>query len=217
MSSHNLEFTVILLRVFAVFIPALLLPGPDFVAVVRSSMTYGKCSGLGTTLGVSLGLCLFASLSLLGLSALLVTYQWLAWNVRVLGGSYLIYLGFRLLWTHRQECAIDSANADTRFKNRPVLFGFLVTLTNPKAIVLFASVFATAVTPTTPSWLMIVMIALVTLSSLTWYALVSVFMSSAAVVKRFQSAKHWIERVAGVCFIGRGGKVLADARNPISP
>ena len=33
--------TVILISVFAIFIPALILPGPDFVAVVRSSMTRG--------------------------------------------------------------------------------------------------------------------------------------------------------------------------------
>ena len=98
-----------------------------------------------------------------------------------------------------------------------ILFGFLVTLTNPKAIVLFASVFATAVTASTPLWLMGVMIALVTASSLTWYSCVSLFMSSDPVMRRFQNAKHWIERAAGVCFIGLGGKVLADAGNPISP
>ena len=88
-----------LISVFAVFIPALILPGPDFVAVVRSSMSHGTRSGLLTTVGVSLGLCFYASLSLLGLSALLMKYQWLTWTVRVLGGAYLMYLGIRLLWT----------------------------------------------------------------------------------------------------------------------
>ena len=210
-----MESTLVLFSVFAVFIPALMLPGPDFVAVVRSSMTYGTGSGLLTTLGVSMGLCLYATLSLLGLSAILVEFQWLTWAVRGLGGSYLIYLGLRLLCTVPRAIAVDDAG--TPSNNRPLLFGFLVTLTNPKAIVLFASVFATAVTSTTPVWLMVVMITLVTLSSLTWYAFVSLFMSSDAVVRRFQRAKHWIERTAGICFIGLGGKLLSDARNPITP
>ncbi len=91
-----------------------------------------------------------------------------------------------------------------------------MTLTNPKAIVLFASVFATAVTASTPTWLMVLMIGLVTASSLVWYSCVSLFMSSGPVMRRFQSARHWIERAAGVCFIGLGGKVLADAGRPIS-
>ena len=210
-----MDYAIVLISVFAIFIPALILPGPDFVAVVRSSMTYGTRAGLLTTLGVSLGLCLYATLSLVGLSAILVKYQWLTWAVRVLGGSYLIYLGIKLLRTKPRQIELDQAGQPSR--NRAVLFGFFVTLTNPKAIVLFASVFATAVTASTPTWLMGVMIGLVTLSSLVWYSCVSVFMSSAPVMRRFQRARHWIERAAGVCFIGLGGKVLADAGNPISP
>ena len=56
---------VILASVFAIFIPALLLPGPDFIAVVRSSMVRGTAAGLLTTLGVSIGLVFYATLSLL--------------------------------------------------------------------------------------------------------------------------------------------------------
>lgn len=207
--------TIVLVSVFAIFIPALLLPGPDFVAVVRSAMTRGRAAGLWTTLGVSAGLGLYATLSLLGLSALLVEYQWLAWTVRVLGAGYLIYLGVRLLLARPQRLEV-SAEED-RPRGNPLLFGFLVTLTNPKAIVLFASVFATAVTASTPTWLLAVMIALVVASSLSWYAVVSLFMSSAPVVRRFGKARHWIERAAGVCFVGIGGRILADARNPVTP
>lgn len=210
-----MDYALVLISVFAVFIPALILPGPDFVAVVRSSMTRGTRAGLLTTLGVSTGLCLYATLSLLGLSAILVKYQWLTWTVRILGGSYLIFLGIRLLWAKPQ--AIEVEGEARPVGSRAILFGFLVTLTNPKAIVLFASVFATAVTASTPFWLMGVMIALVTASSLTWYSCVSLFMSSGPVMRRFQRARHWIERAAGVCFIGLGSKVLADAGRPISP
>jgi threonine/homoserine/homoserine lactone efflux protein len=211
----SMDYAIVLISVFAIFIPALILPGPDFVAVVRSAMTYGTRAGLLTTLGVSLGLCLYATLSLVGLSAILVKYQWLTWAVRILGGSYLIYLGIKLLRTKPRQIELDQAGQPSR--NRAVLFGFFVTLTNPKAIVLFASVFATAVTASTPTWLMGLMIGLVTTSSLVWYSCVSVFMSSAPVMRRFQRARHWIERAAGVCFIGLGGKVLTDAGNPISP
>ncbi len=206
---------VILASVFAIFIPALLLPGPDFIAVVRSSMVRGTAAGLLTTLGVSIGLVFYATLSLLGLSAILVEYQWLTWFVRILGGCYLAWLGFGLLMSKPQTVAIEGE--PDRQKGNPLLFGFLVTLTNPKAIVLFASVFATAVTDTTPAWLMVTMIALVFASAFTWYTLVSLFMSSGPVIRRFQRARHWIERAAGVCFIGIGGKILADTRNPVTP
>lgn len=206
---------VVLISVFAIFIPALMLPGPDFVAVVRSSMTKGTTAGLLTTLGVSIGLGLYASLSLLGLSAILVEYQWLAWSVRVLGGCYLIYLGIRLFFARPQP--LDVSGDAGKPHGTPLLFGFLVTLTNPKAVVLFTSVFATAVTETTSLWLMGLMIGLVVVASLIWYAIVSLFMSSSPVIRRFRNAQHWIERAAGVCFVAIGGRILADSRNPVTP
>ncbi|MEM9358917.1 MAG: LysE family translocator [Pseudomonadota bacterium] len=204
-----------LITIFAIFIPALMLPGPDFVAVVRSSMSHGARAGLMTTLGVSFGLLMYATLSLVGLAAILVEYQWLTWTVRIAGGAYLAYLGIRLLLAKPETLEIEAG--DTPRAGNALLFGFLVTLTNPKAIVLFASVFATAVTDATPVWLMGLIIAIVFASSLIWYTVVSLFMSSTPVMKRFENAKHWIERAAGVCFIGIGGKIMADARNPISP
>lgn len=81
---------------------------------------------------------------------------------------------------------------------------------------LFASVFATAVTAATPLWVMVLMIVLVTASSLIWYSLVSLFMSSAPVMRRFQNARHRIEKAAGACFVAIGIKVMADARSPVS-
>ncbi|MEQ8965692.1 MAG: LysE family translocator [Azospirillaceae bacterium] len=206
---------LVLIGVFAIFLPALVLPGPDFVAVVRSSMAHGVRSGLLTTVGVSCGLCLYASLSLVGLSAILVEYQWVAVTVRVAGGCYLIYLGFRLL--RARPGAIEAGDARPPSGPRALAFGFLVNLTNPKAIVLFASVFATAVGPATPLWLMGTMIALVTASAFVWYAGVSVFMASPAVLRRFGALRHRIERAAGVCFIAFGGKVLTSARDPVAP
>jgi len=104
-----MDYALVLISVFAIFIPALILPGPDFVAVVRSSMTRGTRAGLLTTLGVSMGLCLYATLSLLGLSAILAEYQWLTWTVRVLGGSYLIFLGIKLLRARPQVIELDRA------------------------------------------------------------------------------------------------------------
>lgn len=210
-----MEHVITLIAIFAIFVPALLLPGPDFVAVVRASMTYGAGAGLGTTIGVSAGLGLYATLSLLGLSAILIEYQWLTWLVRSLGGVYLVILGIRLLWAGPHH--IEPAAVTLPSPGRAVLFGFLVTLSNPKAIVLFASVFATAVTAATPGWLMGLIILLVVASSLAWYATVSVGMASALVMRRLEHGLHWIERAAGCCFIALGGKLVADARNPMAP
>lgn len=206
---------LVLVRVFAIFIPALMLPGPDFIAVVRSSMTRGTRAGLMTTLGVSLGLGTYATLGLLGLSAVMVRFEWLAWAVRIAGGAYLVCLGIRLLAARSD--GLDVSAIDRTRPHNAFLFGFGVTLTNPKAIVLFASVFATSVTGATPVWLMGLMVGLVFASAMIWYSLVSLFMSSQPVMRSFGRLGHWIERVAGACFVVIGGRMMLDSRNPVTP
>ncbi len=212
--------TVVLVKVFAIFIPALILPGPDFIAVVRSSMGRGTAAGLLTTLGVSMGLGVYATLGLLGLSAVLVRFEWLAWAIRLAGGAYLIYLGIHLLLAKHERVEVGGAHdggAGDGKRRNPFLFGFGVTLTNPKAIVLFASVFATSVTASTPGWLMALMIVLVMASAAIWYTLVSLFMSSAPVMRSFGHARHRIERAAGACFVLIGGRILLESRTPLTP
>lgn len=204
---------VTLASVFAIFIPALLLPGPDFIGVVRSSMTAGPRAGLLTALGVSLCLGFYATLGMLGLSAVLMRFEWLALAIRVAGGLYLIYLGIKLLFARPGSVELEGGGMK---RQNPFLFGLGVTATNPKAIVLFASVFATAVTPATPGWLMALMVALVVVSSMSWYAVVSLFMSSGPVMRSFGHARHRIERFAGACFVVLGGRILADSRNPLT-
>jgi threonine/homoserine/homoserine lactone efflux protein len=215
MEPSPVQSGLLLAGVFAIFIPALLLPGPDFVAVVRSSMTRGASAGLATTVGVTLGLGMYAALSLVGLSAVLVQYQWLAVAVRVAGGCYLTWLGLRLLFARHED--LDVGDGSDRPRGNALVFGFLVTLTNPKAIVLFSSVFATAVTAQTPAWLMALMVALVMASSLAWYSIVALFMSSAPVIRHFGRARAAIERAAGACFVAIGGRLLWDARTPVTP
>ena len=201
--------------VFAIFIPALILPGPDFVAVVRTAMVRGASAGVCCALGVACGLATYASLSLLGLSAVLLQYQWLAWAVRVLGGCYLIYLGLSLLLSRHVE-TLD-ADVPHATGSNSIIFGYLVTLTNPKAIVLFTSVFATTVTANTPTWLMAVMIVCVFASALAWYALVALCMASAPVVRRVARSSAYVERFAGVCFVIVGGRIVSDTRHPLTP
>ena len=215
------EHLLVLIAIFAVFIPALMLPGPDFIGVVRSSLGRGTKAGLLTTAGVTVGLGFYATLSLVGLAAIMIQYQWLAITVRVLGGLYLCYLGVRLLLEARKASNTNGYDAVDGQDNKTgawgsLLFGFTVTLTNPKAIVLFASVFAPAITTETPVWLMVAMVSLVMLSSAVWYTCVSLFFTAPMVRQRFLNARHWIERVAGVCFVAIGGRILFDSRSPVT-
>jgi threonine/homoserine/homoserine lactone efflux protein len=82
-----------ILGIFAVFSPALMLPGPDFVVVVRNTMAHGRRNGVLTALGISIGIVLYAGLSVVGIATLLNQLAWFGSVIRILGATFLTYLG----------------------------------------------------------------------------------------------------------------------------
>lgn len=187
------------------FSPALLLPGPDFVAVVRNTLASGRRDGVLTALGVSLGITAYAGLSALGLSALFARLEWLEVAVRLAGSGFLTFLGIGLLRT--QHVDIDPPETDIpdtpRMRRRnPVLLGLLVNLTNPKAIIFFASIFGSAISPQTPTWVLVTAVALVGVCGLLWFSAIALLTATTQLLTGLHRHQHWIERMAGLAFIG---------------
>jgi threonine/homoserine/homoserine lactone efflux protein len=70
-------------------------PGQDTVLVLRNATLGGFVAGIGTTAGVCSGLFLHATLSALGLSAIIMCSAEVFSAVKLLGAAY--YLGHRVL------------------------------------------------------------------------------------------------------------------------
>ena len=207
----HVHLTLILLAAFI----AVASPGPSNLSIMATSMEQGRRAGMTLALGVTTGSLTWGVLAAIGVAGMVAAWPGALYAIKIIGGLYLLFLAWRSARSAMQaDMPAPKAGVSGR---RTYLRGYLMHLTNPKAIVLFASVFATAVTADTPLWLMIVMVALVMLSALVWYSIVSLFMSSAPVVRSFAGARHRIERFAGVCFVAIGGRILADSRNPLTP
>jgi threonine/homoserine/homoserine lactone efflux protein len=200
-----------ILGIFAVFSPALMLPGPDFVAVVRNTVARGTRAGVLTAVGVSIGITFYAALSALGLAALTNRIEWFEVAVRVGGSAFLGYLGIRLLLTRSPVRHIEQETPRRPAGPRnPVLLGLLINLTNPKAIVFFASIFGTAIRPDTPVPVIGVLIAVIGVCAMAWFSTVSLLTASTRMLVRLEDHQHWIERLAGLAFLGFSARIVYD-------
>ena len=200
-----------LLGVFAVFSPALMLPGPDFVAVVRNTIARGRWAGIMTAFGVALGITFYAGISAAGLATLLASAAWFDVLVRAGGAGFLGYLGLRLLVTRKTPRHIETElPVRPGGPRNPVLMGLVVNLTNPKAIVFFASIFGTAIKPGTSVWILTAVVAVVGLCGLLWFSAVSLLTASSGLLVSLENHQHWIERIAGIAFLGFASKLAFD-------
>ncbi|NQE49997.1 threonine transporter [Herbaspirillum rubrisubalbicans] len=187
-------------------------PGPSFVMVARTSASMGRFNGLLAALGMGLGGLIFATASLLGLHGLLLAVPSLYLLLKVGGGLYLAYLGWRIWRGARTPLVaeMDLPGASATISARFLFLGLVTQLSNPKTAIVYASVFAAFLPSDSSVGLKVIIALLVFLIEASWYALVALVLSSPKASNVYLRGKAWFDRVAGGVMIALGIKLLTS-------
>ncbi|MDT3719656.1 LysE family translocator [Pseudomonas oryzihabitans] len=117
-----------------------LTPGPGVIMALSNSVACGPRRAMLGSVGNACGLLVVSTATSAGLGILLQASATAFLLLKVLGASYLIYLGIKQ-WKSRAS-AFDTLDQPARralTNNRLMFNGMLVALTNPKAILFFAA------------------------------------------------------------------------------
>ena len=185
-------------------------PGPDFALVSRQALLQGRRAGLWVSLGIALGLGIHIAYSAAGLATLIAhSTMWMS-AIKLIGGSYLLYLGYQGIRAKAQSGVITNEPAVIMdvAAHRLVGKGFLCNALNPKAPIYFLSLFTIVLSPNLPASTLVVYGVWIMLLQLFWFSLITLFFSQPTIRRRFLAISHWIDRVCGVAMIGFGLKVL---------
>lgn len=184
---------------------AVVIPGPDFVIIVRQSIRYSRVVGVMTALGIGCGLSVHVIYSLLGISAMMHASELLMMVAKYVGTGYLLYLGVRLCLSNASESSLSMEDGVTEASQQNLLrafsIGFLTNATNPKATLFFLAVMTSVVSVTTPIKVQVFYGAWMCFVNALWFALVSVLFSSSIATKWVKNQLQFIERVLGVVLI----------------
>jgi threonine/homoserine/homoserine lactone efflux protein len=188
-------------------------PGPSFVMVARTAVAVSRSDGLAAALGMGLGGVVFALAALFGLQALLAAVPWIYVALKFAGGAYLAYLGWRI-WQGAAATLDDAPHATgsaPRHPARSFALALATQLSNPKAAVVYASVFA-ALQPRDPSAALIQATPLAIFVVETgWYAIVATILSAPGPRAAYLRHKIRVDRLAGGVMALLGGKLVAGA------
>ncbi|MDI2113280.1 LysE family transporter [Commensalibacter nepenthis] len=117
---------------------ALIIPGPDFLLVSRTGITDSKVAVCQVVAGICTGALIWMILSILGLHILFQTYPVVNQLVMLGGACYLMVLAYGIAVQSNQEVAeVKKIQGQFYF-----LKGLMCNLSNPKAIIYFASIFS---------------------------------------------------------------------------
>jgi len=92
-----MKFSIILLSVAIIWGVAVITPGPNFFITVKTAIGQTRRSALFVALGTSTGTILWGLSGFFGIALLFKTAPWIYLSLKLLGGTYLIYLGLKLI------------------------------------------------------------------------------------------------------------------------
>ena len=126
---------IYLAYVVACFVIAII-PGPTVTVIVGNSLAHGTRAGLLNVAGTQLALALMMLILIVGLTSVIAAMAWLFDWLRLAGALYLLYIGWKLL---RAPDALAGPAKAAAPRGGFFLQGFLVLMSNPKALFWFGA------------------------------------------------------------------------------
>jgi threonine/homoserine/homoserine lactone efflux protein len=183
----------------------LVIPGPTILTVISYSLAHGRRANVPLVAAVALGDSTALAVSLLGLGALLATSAFWFTIVKWVGGSYLLFLGIKLL---RAGIVPTEAIAHRASGSRWRLFAntYVVTALNPKGIVFFVAFLPQFISAgadvSTQLWILAITFVVMATLNATLYAIFAVsatrLLSSPVAQRRFNVTGGSLLSAAGV-------------------
>lgn len=189
-------------------------PGPDNLMVLSVGMSRGRRRGMVFGLGCALGCLSHTVLAALGVSALIKASPLAFGALKLVGGAYLIWLGIGALRS-RGGARVDGTGAGAGVPDESLgkLFakGLFANAINPKVVLFFLSFLPQFVVAERgdASWQTAQLGLLFTVQGVLVFGLLGYFSGTVgAWINRHPGAGTWMDRVAGVIFVGLGLRLI---------
>lgn len=133
-------------------------PGAGAIASMSSGLNYGFRHGYWNAIGLQLALLLQIAIVAAGVGVLFATTPWAFWGVKWFGVGYLLYLAY-LQWRAPIQPLKIQPEQPNKSIVQLVMSGFMVNITNPKAIVFLLAVLPQFLDVSKPQWIQYVIMA----------------------------------------------------------
>lgn len=186
-------------------------PGPATMGIAGTAMSEGRRPALAFALGILAGSASWGIAAALGLSAVMLANVWVFEVLRYAGAAYLGWLALKAL---KRAASPQDAAAGTPFKGTfRTLFakGAAIHITNPKAILSWASIYAIVAPATATPATLFGYFGLLYAGSILIFIGYAFLFSSPRVVAGYRRASRLFD-IAFAGFFGFAGYKILTAR-----
>jgi len=199
-----------ILLAYSAFLLAIMSPGPNILAVIGTSMSVNRRSGIALALGVAGGSFCWAVITVLGLSALLAAYASALIVIKTFGGLYLLWLAYKSFRSAASAHDIEATMLDGGKRNLLgyLTRGFIIQMTNPKAALAWIAIISLGLQEGAPYWVGLAIVVGTAILSVIIHCIYAIAFSTPAMVRIYSKARRWIQGALGAFFAFAGIKLL---------
>nr|WP_174505642.1 LysE family transporter [Acinetobacter sp. Marseille-Q1620] len=192
----------LLLTICALHFIAQLSPGPDVLLVAKSAASTSKTHTLQIILGISIGVVVWVTLTLLGFTVLLEQWPWIQQILMLVGGLFLAKMGYAMLKgglsSLKSQTVLEGSLAHQK---NYFLMGLFTNLANPKILIYFSSVFSLALSSTASANLKPYLAVIIPVQTFVVFAGLMMIMSIPKIKTLYQRSGGYIDILSGILFL----------------
>lgn len=188
---------------------AVVSPGPAVLMSARTGLSEGFRTGVMLALGIATGAAFWALAAMFGLHLIFDAAPSLLWALKIGGAAYLLWLGWNLWRDAKTPFIAEDARPVPRSALAAFRLGLWTNLSNPKAVVIYSSIFLGTISPDTPVWSLGCLILLILVAETGWNSLVARIFALDRTRAAYISLKTVIDRCFGAALALLGVKIVA--------
>ncbi|MFP8963969.1 LysE family translocator [Streptomyces nanhaiensis] len=192
-----------IIAVGVITVLAVISPGADFAMTIRNSYLYGRSAGILAAVGISLGVLVHVTYTMVGVGLLVTRTPLLFTVMKLVGAAYLVYIGYKTFVT-KTQVQIDLSSDGGLSKSGALRTGFLTNALNPKTMLFVLSTYTQVVSADTPVVQQVGYGLFMSVAHLVWFALVALFFSHQSLRARLLRRQGVLNKAIGTVLVGLG-------------
>jgi len=187
-------------------------PGPNGFLITKTVPLSGQKAGFANIWGFVAAFYVHGTLSIFGISVLLVQSAQAFFIFKILGAAYLIWIGIKALVSAIKGGASnlpESSPRNIKSVSMKAAFtqGFLTNVLNPKVSIFYLAAFPQFIAVNEGIMSAYLLVTAHSVVNLVWFSLMVFMLSRIKKATNNAEFKRWLNSITGIVFIGFGSKL----------
>lgn len=202
------EYLPKLLLAWSIQLMGVFSPGPSVMLILGVATSSGRAPAVMTAFGIACGSIVLSTATALGIAVLFADIAIFMTAVRLFGALYLFWLAYNAFRKARKNPPLTFDNKPAVNLRRTGLKGFMLQISNPKAIAFWLAIAGVGGIGNAPVPVILLFIGVAFFNSFAGHGGYALLLSSAPVRNLLVRFRSWVESFLGCFFIFAGLKLL---------